>query len=85
MVMYAALETNIRTLMPDAVDRSHGIRYDPGSVCLTRYGKHTFSPGTGFLWLCDIQNPERPVVKSLAGSGTFQASVYVPVTIPASD
>ncbi len=85
MVITARLDTNIRKIVRDSVDRAHGVKYEGTSVLVKGYcegGGHNLNISTGELVLGNIQTPERPVVVALADYHEFNDNKFNPMTVP---
>ncbi|MBI3031979.1 hypothetical protein HYY69_00770 [Candidatus Woesearchaeota archaeon] len=86
MVKQAYLNTNIRSVVQDPVDKHHGIRYERDLV-VVKYNSgrsHTLNTSSGELILGDFQD-EYPVVIALVGYGVFKAKKFAPRVAPQKD
>ncbi len=84
MVVYAHVSTNIKDIISDPVDESHGLKYTELGVILRENlpGKHRLNLSEGTLFLGNLQCPENPLVYAMVGSHTFEENKFNPREIP---
>ncbi len=84
MVIYAYLDTNVNKVVPDSVDEFHKIRYNGSLITLRDLGgrDHILDLSTRELRVYNIQSPELPIVKAIAGFGIFDGNRFYPRTVP---
>lgn len=82
MVFYANLTTNIKDVVQNSVDDVHRIRYKGSTVTINGSKDHVLNTSTGELWLGNIQYPEHPIVRAIAGNGVFEGDKFYPRTTP---
>lgn len=88
MVIFAYLDTNIRDVVQDYVDKIHRIEYNGSLVAVQPYsigGGDILNTLTGELRLGNIQYPERPIVHAMASYHSFDGSKFNPQIIPKKD
>lgn len=86
MVIFAALETDVQEVTRDPVDELHHVkdskRQEGYLIVKDHCGRDHVLAHSGTLYLWNIQCPENPIVKAIAGYHRLNGSTFVPTSFP---